>query len=159
MTGIILPERLERVRQKLSENDIRMLAQGLINHYATLAYREGRADGKRDILEKQAKERARKVNQKVPAGKPSCVYFIQSSAAIKIGTTINPMARLMALQTSQHEPLEIVALCEGGTDVEGEYHKRFARHRLSGEWFAPHPDILAEIARLSPSPTVASNRP
>ncbi len=27
--------------------------------------------------------------------------------------------------------------------------RRFYSARLEGEWFAPHPDILAEIARLS----------
>ena len=34
-------------------------------------------------------------------------------------------------------------------DVEKEYHPRFAEHRLHGEWFHPHPDILAEIDRLN----------
>jgi len=31
---------------------------------------------------------------------------------------------------------------------ERAYHRQFAAHRLHGEWFAPHPDILAEIDRL-----------
>lgn len=30
------------------------------------------------------------------------------------------------------------------------YHLRFAAHRHGkGEWFSPHPDILAEIERLN----------
>lgn len=34
-------------------------------------------------------------------------------------------------------------------DAERDYHARFAAHRLRGEWFAPHPDILAEIEHLN----------
>lgn len=38
------------------------------------------------------------------------------------------------------------------TKGERAYHAMFKAHRLHGEWFEPHPDILAEIARLTPTP-------
>jgi hypothetical protein len=49
--------------------------------------------------------------------------------------------------------LSILALTTGARDVERSYHERFAAHRLHGEWFAPHPDILAEIDRLTTAPS------
>lgn len=47
----------------------------------------------------------------------------------------------------------VLAAFDGGEVHEQRLHARFAEHRLLNEWFARHPDILAEIARLnSPSP-------
>jgi hypothetical protein len=78
------------------------------------------------------------------------VYFIGAGdGPIKIGMSDDPRKRLRTLQTSHHQPLAILAVCEGGRVREGEYHRTFARHRLNGEWFARHPDILAEIASLT----------
>ena len=83
--------------------------------------------------------------------KSECVYFVGGSVgAIKIGISKAPLERLAILQTGSPIPLAILALREGGRAAERDYHARFADHRLHGEWFAPHPDILAEIERLSP---------
>ena len=79
----------------------------------------------------------------------SSVYFIGCSAAIKIGVTVKLEARLATLRSHSPLPLSLMASIEGGSTVEREYHRRFAAHRLHGEWFEPHPDILAEIARLT----------
>ncbi len=77
------------------------------------------------------------------------VYFIASeSGPIKIGIAGNPCDRLKGLQTSHHERLAILVVCDGGADQERAYHRQFAAHRLHGEWFERHPDILAEIERL-----------
>lgn len=85
------------------------------------------------------------------AAAPQVVYFIQcgDDGAIKIGIASDPVARLRSLQTAHHERLSILVTTEGGQRAEQAYHKRFAEHRLSGEWFNPHPDILAEISRLA----------
>lgn len=78
------------------------------------------------------------------------VYFIGSaSGPIKIGIAVNPRNRLKSLQTGHHERLEILATCDGGAEQESAYHKRFADHRLNGEWFERSPTIEAEIERLS----------
>lgn len=77
------------------------------------------------------------------------VYFIQSPHAIKIGRSNDSKRRLAVLQTSQSEPLRLVACTPGGRELETEYHRQFAKHRLHGEWFSPAPEILAEIARLN----------
>lgn len=78
------------------------------------------------------------------------VYFVGSeSGPIKIGLASDPKARLASLQTAHYEKLTILALAGGGSDAEREYHVRFAEHRLNGEWFKRHDDILSEISRLN----------
>lgn len=81
------------------------------------------------------------------------VYFVAGDVGgIKIGTAIDPQKRLTDLQCGSPIKLRILAVCDGGRGVEREYHARFSAHRLHGEWFDRHPDILAEIERLSPTP-------
>ena len=85
------------------------------------------------------------------------VYFIgspsQPSSPIKIGFTTDLKKRLKSLQTGSPNKLEVLAVVEAGGAQERAYHEQFAAHRLNGEWFDPHPDILAEIARLNTSTT------
>ena len=78
----------------------------------------------------------------------SVVYFIGCEAAIKIGKARNVKRRLGEIQALSPVRLQVLATTPGNLRLEKEYHKRFAAHRLHGEWFAPHPDILAEIERL-----------
>ncbi len=81
---------------------------------------------------------------------PQKVYFIASeSGPIKIGIAVNPINRLKGLQTGHHEKLSLLATCDGGGEQERAYHAQFATCRLHGEWFERHPEILAEIERLS----------
>jgi len=98
-----------------------------------------------------AEEMARQAAIERPRDEDALVYFIASDAGpIKIGMATDPAKRLYALQTSHHDRLSILAVCDGGRAQEMAYHRKYARHRLSGEWFSRHPDILAEIARLTP---------
>lgn len=85
------------------------------------------------------------------------VYFIGvgKDGPIKVGIAANPKSRLASLQTAHHEKLTLLAVTIGGRQQEAAYHAQFAGYRLSGEWFARHPDILAEIARLNAAETVA----
>ena len=78
------------------------------------------------------------------------LYIIRSAAGpIKIGVSQSPAKRLKQLQTAHPYKLEIACIVPGGARLEISYHERFAAHRLEGEWFAPHPAILAEIDRLN----------
>lgn len=76
------------------------------------------------------------------------VYFIQAGEGgpIKIGTAISPEKRLKQHQTSSHDTLVLLGVRPGDCGLEAELHHRFCEHRLRGEWFAPHPAILQEIA-------------
>jgi len=91
--------------------------------------------------------------QNFRAPHPGAVYFIGGDTGrIKIGMSVCPLERLAAFQLGSPIDLRIMALARGYFDVEDEYHSRFAEHRVRGEWFERHPDILAEIARLSTGP-------
>lgn len=77
------------------------------------------------------------------------VYFIQAATGqIKIGTTGRVDWRLENLRGQCPVAVTLLATIPGRRVEEFAYHARFAEHRLHGEWFEPHPDILAEIERL-----------
>ncbi|NML11618.1 GIY-YIG nuclease family protein [Sphingobium sp. AR-3-1] len=79
------------------------------------------------------------------------VYFAAADdGPIKIGATCDVGRRLRELRTKSKQDLRLLAAVDGGMFAEMLYHSRFAAHRLHGEWFVRHPDILAEIARLNP---------
>lgn len=84
------------------------------------------------------------------------VYFIRSGpdGPIKIGTARDPSGRLAALQTGSPHLLVGLGVVSGGAEIEATFHARFSAHRLRGEWFAPHAEILACISEeASPWPT------
>jgi len=77
-------------------------------------------------------------------------YFIGGDVgAIKIGYSVDTIARLRAIQYCSPIPLAIMATAPGGEVRESAYHDQFSEHRMHGEWFERHPDILAEIDRLN----------
>lgn len=76
------------------------------------------------------------------------IYFVgYANGPIKIGFTSNLDYRIESLQTACPYDLVVLATVEGTMGLEAELHARFRSHRLRGEWFARHPEILAEIAR------------
>lgn len=78
------------------------------------------------------------------------VYFVRAETGqVKIGVATCTTRRLRGLQTCSPVRLHLEAQTRGGATLESQYHARFAAHRLHGEWFSPHPDILAEIDRLN----------
>jgi hypothetical protein len=70
-------------------------------------------------------------------------YFIRSVATglIKIGSSVDPVARLMDLTRQSADHLELVAI--GGS--ERALHSELADSRVHGEWFRPSPPVLAKI--------------
>jgi hypothetical protein len=81
----------------------------------------------------------------VPYNKP-LVYFVQAREGdpIKIGRVSRAHllpSRLASLQTGSPYPLHVLGVVRG--DKEAELHRRFAAHRLSGEWFEAAWPILA----------------
>lgn len=91
-----------------------------------------------------------------PISKPGCVYFIQSQGThtIKIGYTAGQAQnRLKDLQTAHPYQLNLLATLPGDRNHEKSLHQRFAEYRLKGEWFEPHPDLLAFISLLNKNET------
>lgn len=78
------------------------------------------------------------------------VYFAGvTSGEIKIGLAKDVASRISTMQTGNHLEIAVLAVTSGGVSQERAYHRLFAEHRIRGEWFRPHSDILAEIERLS----------
>jgi hypothetical protein len=78
------------------------------------------------------------------------VYFIHDGDHhVKIGHAHDPSARLRELQTGNRRQFTLLAVAVGETqDMERSYHQRFARRRVSGEWFAMDGEIATEIERV-----------
>lgn len=76
------------------------------------------------------------------------IYVLKrSDGLVKIGTTTDLAGRMQSLAKA-HGPLEVVRLVEGDARREREMHHRYRMHRQFGEWFAPDPVMLAELAAL-----------
>lgn len=85
------------------------------------------------------------------------VYFVQaeSGGPVKIGaSTLGSFkGRLSAMQAGNSERLVARRLVRGGYVLEGKLHRRFAEHRLLGEWFG----MSEELERmLLPAEEVAT---
>jgi hypothetical protein len=78
------------------------------------------------------------------------VYFLRAAdGAIKIGRSVNPLARLSSLQTGASEGLRLLLLAPGLQRHEKDLHRIFAASRKQGEWFHPTDDIALLIRQVS----------
>jgi Meiotically up-regulated gene 113 len=78
-----------------------------------------------------------------------CYFIGGDEGCIKIGHSVDVTARLRAIQSCSPIALRVLAIAPGGAEREAAYHTQFDEHRAHGEWFARHPDILAEIDRIA----------
>ena len=103
--------------------------------------------------------------------KPGVVYFIAAGSppvAIKIGVTQRAKLpqRLRQIQSSNHEPISLLGIIIFDGEAkpllhaerrERDLHRQFAKYqriadgKVGHEWFSAGPELLAYIARLSPS--------
>lgn len=77
-------------------------------------------------------------------------YFIRARGTgdIKIGKTNSPGVRLKTVATYVARGIDLVACYPSTIDHETELHRDFERHRLNGEWFLGHSDILDYLELL-----------
>jgi hypothetical protein len=57
--------------------------------------------------------------------------------ALKIGISDNPNRRVKALSSAAGVRIELLADVVGGEVLEAALHRKFAAHRILGEWFKP----------------------
>jgi Meiotically Up-regulated Gene 113 (MUG113) protein/helix-turn-helix protein len=75
------------------------------------------------------------------------VYFIQDGHGhIKIGYSRDPMRRLRALQAGRSDEIRLLRVVNGDQSVERCFHRHFVAHRIRGEWFTFHADMLTVVA-------------
>lgn len=64
------------------------------------------------------------------------VYFIACGASqVKIGTAVDPVARMATLQIGSPLPLRLIGSISGGGALEKRLHRRFVEYRVRGEWY------------------------
>lgn len=85
---------------------------------------------------------------------PRVYYLRRRDGSIKIGTTRRPHERYREVARDQG-PVRVLATHVGDVDAEHRMHARFADHRLDGEWFAPHPELLAWIDEINDAQRLA----
>ncbi len=80
----------------------------------------------------------------------TCLYFVQEQQGghIKIGVSLDPRARIRTMQVHNPVDLKVLGLFVVNQTTEREAHWMFRDHRVRGEWFTPHEDILAYIETL-----------
>lgn len=81
---------------------------------------------------------------------PKFVYFARAGRGkrVKIGTTVNVSGRMTGLAHPLVGKLNVLAIIDGGFDVENQMHRRFAEYRIKGEWFRLEGTLAAFIAKL-----------
>lgn len=79
----------------------------------------------------------------------SYVYAIsRADGPIKIGFTTQPRRRRSGLDTASPAKLDLLFFVEGSRAHERHLHQVLAAHRIRGEWFSPHPVVLATLERV-----------
>lgn len=86
----------------------------------------------------------------------SRVYFISDGESIKIGVSVNPQERLLALQTGHARQLSILCTIPGGADEEFHMHAKFRHHRIRGEWFNDCQEIRDFVSAANDNTTNAA---
>lgn len=85
------------------------------------------------------------------------IYFVQAGGGpIKIGTSRNPLRRLVKMQADNHEPLTLLAVLHGDEAREREIQKQFWSTQVRGEWFSPGTELLAFIRDHAVAPAFAN---
>ena len=94
------------------------------------------------------------------------IYFAQagSSGPIKIGRASNPSRRVSDLHTANPHGVTLIGAFDPGPAMlldaysadkaaERWLHKIFAAHRMNGEWFRPHGDVVSYIDGVLRNPS------
>lgn len=88
------------------------------------------------------------------------VYFAQNKKGeIKIGHSGTPVHRIMKLGYIGKEKLKPLGFMVGGLEREREIQFQFRDYCIQGEWFEPHPDLLAFIEQNTVPEPIKPKRP
>lgn len=80
--------------------------------------------------------------EEVDQAGPGCVYLVRSGQHFKIGRTNALETRMRALARQLPEKLIVIhhIKTDDPSGIETYWHRRFAKQRQNGEWFALSPD-------------------
>ncbi len=150
-----LPPNVCAVKDRLGKTRFRFRKKGYPSRYIPSPDDPNFAQKYKDCFDTNQRIPTKAIQKKLNLRNPmtnlkgiSLVYFIGMKNSIKIGKTVNLHARLKKLQTGSPVRLRVLAYIEGGADLELEYHSRFAKDRVHGEWFRKSDAIMDEIKRI-----------
>lgn len=105
-----------------------------------------------DLARERTLPREQRLEERRATGSPGSswcyIYFLKSSAGIKIGRARNLIKRLQVLQVGTHEDLELLLAIQGPVSLERELHQRFRALRFKREWFRADGDLLMYIEEV-----------
>jgi hypothetical protein len=79
------------------------------------------------------------------------IYFALADAPVsrvKIGWSRLVSMRIVDLSSWCPVPLTVLCEAEGSRAAEGHIHNLLQAHRVHGEWFSAHPDVLALASHI-----------
>jgi len=78
------------------------------------------------------------------------IYFVECAGFVKIGHSMRPKRRVLAMQVSNPLQCRLLGYMRGGTDAEGKIHRNMKRRSLHhrGEWFHLTEDLRAAIEEV-----------
>jgi hypothetical protein len=76
------------------------------------------------------------------------IYFIECAGYVKVGFSIEPTRRAMAVQVSNPFDCRLMGTARGGTDDEKKYHERLSDFHHRGEWYILTDEVRAAIEAL-----------
>ena len=83
------------------------------------------------------------------------IYFVKAGdaigGAVKIGWSLYPEGRLLALQTGNHQELEMLGIMRGSVEDERVLHAAFSDLHIRGEWFLPGAELMAYVRKNTAS--------
>lgn len=85
------------------------------------------------------------VKEKPPAAKsdrPGYVYFILTAGTVKIGYSVNPLARGYTLMTGIAGEISAIIAVRGTIADEQYLHAAFRQMHVAGEWFRAEKPVL-----------------
>lgn len=78
------------------------------------------------------------------------LYFVHADGFVKIGWTLSPRSRFLQIKAHNPHPVTMLALIPGGQREELEWHVRFERDHVRGEWFKLSTSLRSAILDLRP---------
>lgn len=76
------------------------------------------------------------------------VYFAFCAGKVKIGVSNNVTRRLHGFRTASAQPVELLAVLPGSTELETRLHSQFSAAHSHGEWFSLNDDLRAYLHAL-----------
>lgn len=77
------------------------------------------------------------------------IYFLRLGDTVKIGYSTDPFARATTLSVGIPGKIDAFVVVPGTRAIERECHRKFATHRISGEWFRMAEGVRVAMERAA----------